>query len=184
MGCASSAQEDKPNANGKSGKTGDLSEPTAPKQNPYMALTHKEIFQLKMSWKGVRRTLEDTGVAMFIYMFEACPPTKNYFEKFKSMSNEVLAKNEPFTIFAANVMEAFDTAITELDDPEKTHQKLKKIGAKHKTYGVPDTVLKEMRNPFLRAVEQTLGDRYSDRMRTIYETLIDYLIKALAEGYD
>lgn len=183
MGCASSAPADKPNANGKGGKTGD-DEPTVPKQNLYMTLTHKEIFQLKMSWKGVRRTLEDTGVAMFIFMFEACPDTKNYFEKFKSMSNDVLAKNEPFINFATNVMEALDTAITELDDAEKTHQKLKKIGAKHKAAGILDTMLKEMRNPFLRAVEQTLGDRYSDRMRTIYETLIDYFIKALAEGYD
>jgi hypothetical protein len=40
-----------------------------------------------------------------------------------------------------------------------------------------------MRNPFLRAIEQTLGDRYSDRMRSIYETFIDYVIKAMVEGY-
>ena len=35
-------------------------------QNPYIALTHREIFQLKMSWKAIRRTLEETGVNMFI----------------------------------------------------------------------------------------------------------------------
>ncbi len=40
-----------------------------------------------------------------------------------------------------------------------------------------------MRNPFLRAVEQTLGDRYSDRMRVIYEVLIDYFVKTMEEGY-
>ncbi len=40
-----------------------------------------------------------------------------------------------------------------------------------------------MRQPFLKAVGQTLGDRYSDRMRTIYEVLVDYLIKAMLEGY-
>lgn len=40
-----------------------------------------------------------------------------------------------------------------------------------------------MRDPFLKSIEQTLGDRYSDRMRTIYEILIDYLIKAMIEGY-
>ncbi len=40
-----------------------------------------------------------------------------------------------------------------------------------------------MRQPFLRAVEQTLGDRYSDRMRSIYEVFVDYLIKAMLEGY-
>lgn len=40
-----------------------------------------------------------------------------------------------------------------------------------------------MRNPFLKAVEQTLGDRYTDRMRNIYEQFIDYVIKTMIEGY-
>jgi hypothetical protein len=40
-----------------------------------------------------------------------------------------------------------------------------------------------MRDPFLKAIEQTLGDRYSDAMRTIYEVFIDYLIKTMVEGY-
>ena len=36
-------------------------------QNPYMhALTPKDTFHLKMSWKGIRRSLEITGVTMFI----------------------------------------------------------------------------------------------------------------------
>lgn len=186
MGCASSAPIENSNksANGKGGKAGTEAEPETPKQNPYMTLTHREIFQLKMSWKGIRRSLEETGVNMFIFMFEAAPDTKNHFEKFKNFSNDVLSKNDPFINVATNAMEAMDTAVTELDDAEKTHQKLIKIGAKHKERGIPDTMLKEMKTPFLRAVEQTLGDRYSDRMRVIYEVLIDYFIKAMSEGYE
>ena len=42
---------------------GEIEEP----QNPYMtALTPKETFHLKMSWKGIRRSLEVTGVSMFM----------------------------------------------------------------------------------------------------------------------
>jgi len=40
-----------------------------------------------------------------------------------------------------------------------------------------------MRDPFLKAIEQTLGDRYSDAMRTIYEVFIDYVIRAMIDGY-
>lgn len=40
-----------------------------------------------------------------------------------------------------------------------------------------------MRDPFLKAVENTLGDRYTDRMRNIYEIFIDYFIKTMKEGY-
>ena len=35
--------------------------------NPYLTtLTQKDIFHLKMSWKGIRRSLEVTGVTMFL----------------------------------------------------------------------------------------------------------------------
>jgi hypothetical protein len=117
-------------------------------------------------------------------MFEANPETKTYFEKFKNMSNEALSKYEPFIKYVTDFMELFDTAVTELDEAEKTHQMLKKSGLDHKKRELPDTLFKEMRNPFLKAVEQILGDRYSDRMRNIYEILIEYLLKALLEGYN
>ena len=79
MGCASSNQEDaKDNAKNKNGtaKSGpggggsananDAGEAAAPKQNPYISLTHKDIYGLKMSYKGIRRGMEETGIAMFI----------------------------------------------------------------------------------------------------------------------
>ena len=75
-------------------------------------------------------------------MFEARPDLKNYFEKFKNMSIEVLIKSDALLNHATNVMEAIDTAITELDDAEKTHLKLKKLGQKHKTLHVPEDVIK------------------------------------------
>ena len=76
MGCASSNKNEtkdesktaKNGNNAKNLKTGETeaTEPPPPKQNPYLSLTHKDIFHLKMSWKGIRRCLEETGVTMFI----------------------------------------------------------------------------------------------------------------------
>ena len=77
MGCASSntGEAKEPanksatngNAKGAGGDAGggDGAAAGAQKQNPYMSLTPKDVFSLKMSWKGVRRSLEDTGVLMF-----------------------------------------------------------------------------------------------------------------------
>lgn len=71
MGCASSNQEDakdaksKTNGNAK-GENAAEAEPVVPKQNPYMTLTHKDTFHLKMSWKGIRRMIEETGTSMFM----------------------------------------------------------------------------------------------------------------------
>ena len=41
-------------------------EPAQPKQNPYLTLTPKDVFSLKMSYKGIRRSSEETGLTMFI----------------------------------------------------------------------------------------------------------------------
>jgi hypothetical protein len=77
MGCASSTGEakDKPNGNAKGGADGGtLPEPTAPKQNPYISLSPKDVFSLKASWKAIRRGAEETGVAMFSkYVFDFFP---------------------------------------------------------------------------------------------------------------
>jgi hypothetical protein len=75
MGCASSntgEAKDKPaggggksNGNAKDGGDGAAPEPPAPKQNPYITLTPKDVFSLKASWKAIRRGLEECGVLMF-----------------------------------------------------------------------------------------------------------------------
>jgi hypothetical protein len=79
MGCASSNREDaKDSQKAKSGggKNGaanaagaggdaEAAAPT-PKQNPYISLTPRDVFSLKMSYKAIRRSVEDTGTAMFI----------------------------------------------------------------------------------------------------------------------
>lgn len=46
------------------------------------------------------------------------------------------------------------------------------------------SLFKDIKDPFLQAVEQILGDRYSDRIRTIYETAIDYILKTLVDGFN
>ena len=100
------------------------------------------------------------------------------------MDNATLMKSQMLENHATIVMEAIDTAILEIDDAEKTHQKLKKLGMEHKVRGVKVDHIDGMRDPFLKSVEQTLGDRYSDRMRTIYEGFIEYLLRAIKEGYN
>ena len=73
MGCASStgeAKDNKSNGAAKGGAGGAdgggaLPDAAAPKQNPYISLTPKDVFSLKASWKAIRRGMEETGVTMF-----------------------------------------------------------------------------------------------------------------------
>ena len=75
-------------------------------------------------------------------MFEAHPDMKNHFEKFKNADNERLFKSTALQDHASAVMEMIDTFVTELDDADKTHAKIKKIGGDHKKRKIPDEHLK------------------------------------------
>lgn len=81
MGCASSNEPKDGGGGGRAngntrggggGAGGDAAnenaaaEPAQPKQNPYLTLTPKDVFSLKMSYKGIRRCAEETGLNMFI----------------------------------------------------------------------------------------------------------------------
>ena len=69
-------------------------------------------------------------------MFEKNANMKRYFDKFKDMDNAVLFKSEILVEHATVVMEMIDTTVTELDNADQTHAKLKKLGSSHKRRGI------------------------------------------------
>lgn len=71
-------------------------------------------------------------------MFESNQDLKKYFEKFKDMSNDTLFRSQLLLNHATTVMESIDTFATELEDAEKTHQKIKKLGSEHKLRGIKE----------------------------------------------
>ena len=81
------------------------------------------------------------------------------------------------------VMELIDKTIVGIDDYEKTHQRLLILGMEHKARNIRPDLIDQIRVPFLLVIEQTLDARFSERMRPIYETFIDYLLSAIKEGY-
>ena len=100
------------------------------------------------------------------------------------MDNSHLLKSQVLESHATVVMEAIDSAISDIDNAEKTHLKLQQLGAEHKLRNIRSELIDEIREPFLSAVEQTLGDRYTDHMRHIYEAFIDYLLREIKDGYN
>jgi hypothetical protein len=75
-------------------------------------------------------------------LFESNQDLKKYFEKFKDMDNESLFKSQALINHATSVMESIDTTVTELDDADKTHNRLKKLGLEHKARGITESFLK------------------------------------------
>ena len=100
------------------------------------------------------------------------------------MDNDALIKSKLLENHAIVVMELIDKTIIGIDDYETTHQRLLILGMEHKARNIKPDLIDQIRVPFLLAVEQTLDSRFSDRMRPIYETFIDYLLSAIKDGYN
>ena len=148
MGCASSNEpkEPKSKSNGNAKTSPDngepAPEPVVPKQNPYISLIPKDVFSLKMSWKGIRRCLEETGTSIFTKLFDAHPDYLTHYEKLKEIPKDRLYTSTAFLDHVNSVMETMDMHVTELDDADKTHQNIKRSGADYKKKNIPDTIFK------------------------------------------
>ena len=124
---------------------------------------------------------------MFVFcirLFEANEDIKKHLNKFSELDNATLIKSELLVGHAHGVMAMIDETIIGLDDAELTHQKLKNLGVDHRERHITASLIDEIREPFLRSVEQTLDHRYTEHMRSIYECFIEYMLRAIKEGYD
>lgn len=45
-------------------------------------------------------------------------------------------------------------------------------------------MFQRIEGPFLKAVEQTLGDRYTNNVENIYKVTIKLIIQTLVDGYE
>ncbi|KAL0280695.1 UNVERIFIED_CONTAM: hypothetical protein PYX00_001914 [Menopon gallinae] len=85
---------------------------------------------------------------------------------------------------ATNVMKTVDEAIREMDNLDGFFQYLHQIGSSHrKIPGFKPEYFWKIEQPFLQAVEQTLGDRYTENIENIYKMTIKLIIETLIQGY-
>ncbi|KAK3787490.1 hypothetical protein RRG08_025752 [Elysia crispata] len=187
-----------PGTNGVAGKAGDQQclqdqkgvPPTRDftdiKQVSYdeIGLSYKQVFSLKQSWKGIKRKMEETGVEMFVRLFKTNSDLQALFQGFKHIrSDDELRSNEALEYHATLVMTTLDDAITHIDNYEFVRQLLHKTGGSHiKFQGFEPDNFMQIKEPFLEAVRVTLGDRYTDNMKTIYTIAITFILSTLVEG--
>ena len=100
------------------------------------------------------------------------------------MDSASLLKSHVLQNHASTVMGAIDSILSEISNAEKTSEKLRQLGLEHKKRGIQPDLIGAIREPFLSSVANTLGYRYTDHMRQIYEAFIDYLIMEIENGYN
>uniref|UniRef100_A0A6B2E8W4 Putative hemoglobin-like flavoprotein n=1 Tax=Phlebotomus kandelakii TaxID=1109342 RepID=A0A6B2E8W4_9DIPT len=161
----------------------------APKQasmDSRLPLTAKQKYSMLASWKGISRAMEPTGVCMFIKLFEEHAELLNMFTRFKELkTKEQQAKSEELAEHANKVMETLDEGIRSLDDLDAFFEYLHQVGASHRR--IPNFTADyfwKIEKPFLAAVENTLGDRYTPNVEGIYKLTIKFIIETLITGFN
>lgn len=185
MGCTFA----KSSKNGKGSAT-DLNHAGAPgappAQDPRIPLTARQKFQISKSWKAIARAMEQTGVTMFVKLFQENEDILELFEKFKHLkSREEQEMSEELKEHATTVMTTLDESIMSLDNVDYCIDYLKNVGRTHtKIKGFKSEYFWKMEAPFLAAVKETLEDRYTENMETIYKITIHFILQTVIEGFE
>ncbi|XP_019723947.1 cytoglobin-1-like [Hippocampus comes] len=125
-------------------------------------LTDKDKVNIQDSWAKVYQNCDDVGVAILIRLFVSYPSSKQYFSKFKNMTElEELEKSAQLRNHARRVMNSINTLVENLENPDKLASVLKLLGKAHALrHKVEPVYFKFLSGVIL----EVLAEEYSDVM--------------------
>ncbi|KAK6182335.1 hypothetical protein SNE40_010045 [Patella caerulea] len=155
--------------------------------DPRLPLSGRQKFSLTKSWKAISRNISQAGMVMFVSLFEKHEVVRLFFVKtlnadVKSLSD--LAENKKLQSHVASVMLTIDEAMTTLNDADHLIDMLTHIGETHVRFAgfLPEWFLL-IEEPFLVAVKDTLGERYTLSMEDNYRKAIRFILDTLFAGF-
>ncbi|CAH1959090.1 unnamed protein product [Acanthoscelides obtectus] len=121
-----------------------------------------------------------------IKLFEEHGELLTLFEKFRELkTKEDQANSLELQEHANTVMTTLDEGIKGLDNLDAFFDFLHQVGASHRRIpGFKAEYFWKIEQPFLEAVETTLGDRYTENVQNIYKITIKFIIETLVNGFD
>ncbi|CAG2164150.1 unnamed protein product, partial [Oppiella nova] len=122
----------------------------------------------------------------FVRLFEENRDLLNLFEKFQTLkTKESQMESMELAEHASLVMTSLDEAINSLENVDYFIEYLHSIGKlHHKVPGFHKEYFWKIESPFLEAVKETLDERYTENMETIYKIIIKFILQTLVEGYE
>ncbi|XP_055931264.1 neuroglobin-like [Argiope bruennichi] len=160
--------------------------PTPPETDPRLPLNARQLFCITKSWKGIARAMEPTGITMFVKLFEENEDILHLFQKFQHKRFIELHRDSmELAQHAGIVMSTLDESIKKLGNVDYFMDYLHSVGKLHtKIPGFKREYFWRIEKPFLAAVQDTLGDRYTDNMENIYKITIRYILDTVVKGFD
>ncbi|XP_074521637.1 cytoglobin-2 [Halichoeres trimaculatus] len=111
-------------------RRGDVECDDRPERTEPLTDTEREIIQ--DTWGVVYKNCEDVGVSVLIRFFVNFPSAKQYFSQFQDMEDpEEMERSSQLRHHARRVMNAINTVVENLHDPEKVSSVLALVGKAH-----------------------------------------------------
>ncbi|CAG0879567.1 unnamed protein product [Darwinula stevensoni] len=154
--------------------------------DPRLPLTLRQRISIMKSWEGISCDLMPIGISMLVKLFEDHCDLLNLFEKFQRLEvQDEQAKRMELKDHARIAITTLDNGIKSLDDLDVYFQHLHTVGETHtRIPGFEKENFHKIKGPFLRAVRETLQERYTPNIEAIYRVTIDFLIETLIDGYE
>jgi len=122
---------------------------------------------------------EVTGVRLFINLFNEKPDLKNLF-RFGNLSDEDLEKSDHLKKHGSIVISAIDSVLCLLEDNHELNEVLSKLTEKHvKIPGFKEGWFWMIESPFLKTVQETMGDDYTSEQEYLFRIMIHSVLQVM-----
>ncbi|CDW55819.1 Globin domain containing protein [Trichuris trichiura] len=150
------------------------------KPDPRIPLTPKQCFLLIQNWRAIKRRILDTGIRMFIKLFQNNEDLMTFFPKVKVDEATHTYNTEVLESHAEKVMGVLDQAVHLVGDANNLLNLVNEYAEYHaKKQNFQPTFFLKIAPALLEAIKETLGDSYTENMANIYNTFFQLLIGTL-----
>ncbi|XP_076871976.1 cytoglobin-2 [Brachyhypopomus gauderio] len=137
------------------------------------------------TWARVYETCEDVGVAILIRFFVNFPSAKQYFLQFQDMDEpEEMERSVQLRKHACRVMDAINTVVKNLHDPEKVSSVLTLVGKAHALkHKVEPVYFKILSGVILEVLAEDFGECFSPEVQMAWTKVMGVLYWHITGAY-
>ncbi|XP_056136113.1 cytoglobin-2 [Lampris incognitus] len=137
-------------------------------------LTDAEREIIRDTWGRVYENCEDVGVSVLIRFFVNFPSAKQYFSQFQDMEDpEEMERSGQLRHHARRVMNAINTVVENLHDPEKVSSVLGLVGRAHAVkHKVEPVYFKILSGVMLEVLSEDFPECFTAEVQTVWTKLM------------
>nr|XP_057906095.1 cytoglobin-1-like [Doryrhamphus excisus] len=149
-------------------------------------LTDKDRVMIQDSWAKVYLNCDDVGVAILIRLFVNFPSSKQYFRQFKNMEEpEELERSTQLRNHARRVMNAINTLVENLHNPDKLASVLMVVGKAHaRIHKVDPAYFKILSGVILEVLGEVFPGVVTPEVAAAWTKLLATICSRIASVYE